>query len=154
MARDLTEHAQLVVRADRWLRNTLHCRVVLTELRAATAVGDIPDDVGWVGWVGGCCIQVECKVSRSDFISDLKKISRRIGMPCLGDWRFYLTPPGLLTGLELPEGWGWYEVDGTRVRHAGGEEYSNMDIPPCHSCRDSEVDLLVSALARERNGHA
>ena len=49
---------------------------------------------------------------------------------------------------------GWYEVDGTRVRHAGGEEYSNMDIPPCHSCRDSEVDLLVSALARERNGHA
>ena len=124
-------HADLVSRATRWLRNTLHCRVVLSEL--VTAAWETPDAVGWVGTT---CIVVECKTSRSDFRADAKKFFRQMPKHGVGDWRFYLTAPGLLDGLTLPDGWGWYEVRGRSVVHRGGETYTNMGFPP-HQSRES-----------------
>lgn len=137
-------HTDLVSRAERWLRNTLHCRVVLTELVAYTASRETPDAIGWVN---GLSIMVECKRTRSDFYADKKKAAR-VGGRAVGHWRFYLTPPGLLSPDEVPAGWGLYEVTGKGIRHAGGERYANMRASPFNSDRDSEVAMLVSALAR------
>lgn len=144
-------HAELVTRAERWLKNTLHCRVVLTELRAYTITGEIPDAIGWVN---GRSVMVECKTSRADFIADQKKVHRqreRLGLNGIGQWRFYLTSEGLLNGLELPPGWGLYEVCNGCVCYKSGQKYSNALVPPfiASSCKDSEIAMLVSALARQ-----
>jgi hypothetical protein len=140
-------HSDLVDRAIRWLKSSLHCRVVLSELVAYTESIETPDAIGWVF---NRTILVECKTSLSDFYADRKKRSRLHEQPALGVWRFYLTVPGLLSPknmLKAP-GWGFYEVHGKRVVHAGGNEYCNAGEPPFNSDRDSEVALLVSALAR------
>ena len=139
------KHSYLVARAERWLRNSFHCRVVLTELVAYTVTGEIPDAIGWVN---GRSILVECKTSRSDFFADKKKTARNPCLNGLGHWRFYLAPQDLIRPDELPEGWGLYEIHGRQIRHAGGDKYVNAKIPPFKSCRESEVAMLVSALAR------
>lgn len=138
-------HAELVTRAERWLRNTFHCRVVLSELVAFTRNGEIPDAIGWVN---NRSILVECKTSVADFKADLKKIFRH-GIRGMGHYRFYLTPPDLLTNQELPEGWGLYEVHGKRVKYIKGSKYRNVGTLPFKSDRDSEVAMLVSALSRK-----
>ncbi len=140
-------HDELVARAERWLRNTLNCSVVLTELVAYTTSGETPDAIGWV-W--NRSILVECKTSRGDFFTDRKKRARQPHARALGQWRFYMTPAGLIAHDEIPEGWGLYEVQGRTIRHLGGEKYSQgyPKTPPFESCRDSEVALLLSALRR------
>ena len=117
-------HAELVDRAARWLRNTLHCGVVGQEIRAYTLSRETPDCIGWLG-SRGLSVLVECKVSKADFAADLLKPARR-GGPALGNLRFYLTPPGLLSPSQVPEGWGLYEVHSSCVRHAvcGGHPFA------------------------------
>jgi len=141
-------HGELVARASRWLKNQLNCRVVFSELAAYTGNGEIPDVIGWVN---GRCIVVECKTSRSDFFADLKKPFRRLEpVPALalGNWRFYMTPPGLLAHSEIPPGWGLYEVAGRSVKHAGGLPYANVSTSPFRSYKQAEIAMLLSAVAR------
>src|SRR4051794_14342069 len=97
-------HQDLIKVAQRWLTNTAHCAVVLTEL--STSAGEIPDAIGWYGRNS---ILVECKISRGDFFADKDKPSRRAER-VLGGKRFYLTPKGLVEPEEVPEGWGLLEV--------------------------------------------
>ena len=75
-------------------------------------------------------------------------MSRKSYMPALGNWRFYLSTPGVIPCDELPEGWGLYEVTERRILHKAGVKYSNASQPPFHSCLKSEVAMLVSALSR------
>ena len=145
-------HAELVERAARWLRNTVRCRVVLTEHVANTPTGEIPDVIGWVAphaWAQPRCVLVECKLSRSDFLVDGHKHFRRASELGLGDWRFYLTPPAVLKG-PVPPGWGHYELRGDRVCWAAGRKFSQRPFngPPFRSAHGSETALLVSALAK------
>jgi len=132
----------------------------MCERDAYTLSGEIPDAIGWQH---NKCFLVECKVSKSDFYADRKKPARNwnwsqtlkdagVCYPALGHWRFYLTPPGLLKGCDLPVGWGWYEVHGKSVRYAGGEKYANAKPFPCTSDYPSERALLVSALRRVELG--
>jgi hypothetical protein len=141
-------HTELVNRAEKWLKNTLHCRVVFTELVAYTLSGETPDAIGWVHQRS---ILVECKCSLSDFRADQKKRSRQLNMPALGSWRFYLTPPDLLSKNIIPFGWGLYEVYGKQVRYRYGEKYTNGGLPPFQSDQDSEKAMLLSALSRIHN---
>jgi len=138
-------HSEIVNRAERWLRNDLHCRVVLAELRSDTYLREIPDVIGWVR---GFSILIEVKTSRADFFADQIKSCRRRDLASLGDWRFYLTQDGLLNPNEIPEGWGLYEVRGRSVVFAAGVKYRNAAVPPFESCLKSEQAMLVSALAR------
>ena len=140
-------HDDLVKRAERWLKNTLRCRVVLCELVAYTTCGEIPDAIGWVGQHS---VLVECKTSRSDFLAEQRKFFRDpyYHDKTCGDWRFFLTPPGLVTEQDVPDGWGVYEVRGKTVRHVAGLKYANGSFPPFSAGKDSEVALLVSALSR------
>jgi hypothetical protein len=106
-------HAELVTRAERWLRNTARCGVVLTEAPGAPA--EIPDAIGWRDW-GRTTFVVECKASRGDFLADRRKTFRSVGGLGLGRFRYYLAPKGLLKASEMPPGWGLLEVCGQHVR--------------------------------------
>lgn len=110
-------HDRLVERAERWLRGTKRCGVVLAE-RSFSGESEIPDVIGFqvaMGGVGHGSIVVECKTSRSDFFRDHKKGHRRPGFG-MGVLRYYFTPAGLLVPMELPAQWGLAEVRGSIVK--------------------------------------
>ena len=135
-------HKELVERATKWLRNFFHCRVVLTELVANTDSCETPDAIGFIA---GKTILIECKTSKADFYRDCKKKARHPLSPALGNWRFYLTLPGLLKPEQIIQGWGLYEVHGRSIIHKSGVEYYNAGRPPFESDRNSEIAILVSA---------
>lgn len=133
-------HQDLVRRAAAWLRNSLHCGVVLMEHMTSFETPDA------IGWVNSRSVLVECKSSRSDFYADLKKPQRNPLMKgSLGNWRFYLAPVGVIPHDQLPENWGLYEIDGRSVRFAAGLEYRNAAQTPFESNRVGERRLLISA---------
>lgn len=134
-------HNDLLHRGYKWVKNTLHCRVALIEPHAYTRNGEIPDVIGWQH---NKCILIEAKASISDFKADQKKFSRSGRAYALGDWRIYLTPPGLLDCQEIPEGWGWYVVKGNGIHYAGGRKYRNNGHRPFVSDARSERAILVS----------
>jgi len=104
-------HAQLVGKAVRWLRS-YRCGVVLSE--QACASGEMPDAIGWKK---AChSVLVECKVSRADFLVDREKPWRQKPERGVGNERFYLTLPGLITVNELPQGWGLLEYCAGRIQ--------------------------------------
>ena len=140
-------HAELVDRAARWLQNTLRCGVVAKEIRAYTISRETPDCIGWFG-SRELSVLVECKISKADFTADHRKLARRGGR-AMGNWRFYLTPPGLLSSSQIPEGWGLYEVHSRSVRHTGGVRYRNAAYPPFpNPCIQSERAMLLSLVRR------
>ena len=141
-------HNEFVSRSEKWLKNTIRCRVILCEFCANTAWYETPDAIGWIA---GKTILVECKTSRADFFADQKKPFRNQSkLPkSLGNWRFYVTAPGLIGTHEIPDNWGLYEVRGRSVIHAGGVEYSNAGKAPFESDERGEVAMLVSALSRK-----
>lgn len=135
-------HAELVLRAARWLRNTEHCRLVLTEY-IVTYSQEQPDALGWMNrWDDGHirCINVECKVSRSDFLRDQDKFHRR-GGKSIGSRRWYMAPVGIIRADEVPVGWGLAEVDGAKVRRT----IEAPDVSSQTRNFDSELNILISA---------
>lgn len=136
-------HAELVTRAARWLRSTIKCGVVLTEHNAGS---EFPDAIGWKS---GFSYLVECKVSRSDFLADLKKTSRasyevRPAFQC-----YYLTPPQLLdpdvwpnSPFALPHGWGLLEA------HARHVKVVTPALPSADTCDDRSADQLRDEIYR------
>ena len=107
-------HADLVKVAERWLLGTRHCGFCLTE-PMTLVTNEIPDAIGWERSTGRSHL-VECKTSVSDFYADKRKMVRRLDYLGLGTYRYYMTLPGLLTGKQLPDGWGLLQVHGSRVR--------------------------------------
>jgi len=137
-------HGDLVKRAGRWLRNTLHCGVVFEEM--VSIIPEIPDAIGWVG---GKSIVVECKTSTSDFRAGLKKWHRSHGSEAaLGMWRFYLSPPGVIPHTEVPGGWGLYEVHGRSVVFVAGTKYANAKRTPFASNISQERTMMLTALRK------
>lgn len=143
-------HAELVLIAGRWLRNTAGCSVVLEELCAATGNGEKPDAIGWYC---GRTLLVECKVSRSDFLADRKKPFRANPARGLGLYRYFMAPKGLLRAEEMPPQWGLLEVAGRRVFLTSGHEpkrwYSDENPWEFQQrFHDGETQMLLSAMAR------
>jgi len=99
-------HKQLCTRMATWLKNTRHYTVVATEL--STAASETPDVIGWHGMAES--ILIECKVSRSDFLSDRDKLFRQQEEYGMGDYRYYAAPVGVICPHEVPDGWGLLEV--------------------------------------------
>jgi len=138
-------HADLVCRAQRWLKS-VGCRVVLTEL--VTSVSETPDAIGWRS---GISILIECKTSKADFLKDKKKWFRRkdYGM---GNWRFYLCEPGIIKKEDINDtNWGLLHVNGKRIKKVYGIPQGNClwaQNVPFKANLQNEVLMLVSALAR------
>lgn len=120
-------HAELVERAGRWLSNSARtgepdplgflnlnrCEVVLLEPHAGR---ENPDAIGWFS-CGHRSILIECKASRIDFLADKKKYHRHFEKNGLGRYRFYMSPPGIITTEDLQDsGWGLLEVHGRTVK--------------------------------------
>lgn len=137
-----TKHDKLVERAVKWLRNSateevtygnstlIHsckCAVVLAE--PCSICAEQPDAIGW--WHSGrLSILIECKVTKADFIRDLRKWFRHRGYFGMGRRRYYMTPKGLLQMADLPDGWGLLECHGRAtevIRYSDVHEYSVGD---------------------------
>ncbi len=116
-------HEELVIRAGRWLKNSLNCGVVLME---SHAFGEKPDAIGWKGhksWL------IECKVSRIDFTRDNKKPWRKYPEIGMGNIRYFLTLPKLVLANELPPQWGLLYAYPTMIREIKSPIlFSNTDI--------------------------
>jgi len=95
-----TTHADLVARAAHWLANTKRCSIVLVEA-VAWSTSEQPDALGWDG--RGNSLLVECKVSVADFVADRRK---PFAANRMGSLRYYMTPPGLISVDDVPDGWG------------------------------------------------
>jgi hypothetical protein len=106
-------HNELVERSRRWLSSKGY-PIVVTEI---ACVGEEPDALGFKN---GYSTLIECKASRSDFLSDKKKVWRQIPEKALGYYRYYCAPKGLIAVSELPEGWGLLETSGKWLRQKVG----------------------------------
>lgn len=120
-------HDELVERAVRWLKNSavypavrkdfdletddegnfvyvekgrqivntrVRCPLVLSEIHTSTS--ETPDAIGFFQG-GSCSILIECKTSVSDFYSDRSKPFRKQPELGMGNFRWYMTPKGLVT---------------------------------------------------------
>lgn len=108
-------HAELVKVAGGWLRKH-GCGVVLLEHHGGTL--EVPDAIGFRSHFS---VQVECKVSRHDFVRDAKKAGRftEDGGDAIERW--YLVPDGLLREADQESttftvhGWGLLVLRGRKV---------------------------------------
>jgi len=136
-------HAELIPKAAAWLRKKY--AVVATEV--VSSAGEEPDAIGFNG--AESCL-IECKATRSDFLTDKKKSWRRTEQHGMGTYRYYLTPQGLVDPEELPPKWGLLELNTKgKVR---------CRVRPTRGVRDArgwfnkntrhELSLLVSLLRR------
>lgn len=105
-------HLWLVRRSVKWLLGTGKMSVALAEPWSDT--GEMPDVLGWNrrGW----SILIECKASRSDFHKDKAKRART-GVR-MGQERYYMTQPGILSPDDVPEDYGLLVCHQTRVVRA------------------------------------
>jgi hypothetical protein len=110
--------AQLIQAGRRWLKtgwrnaaNNGHGRCSIIAEDKASLSGERPD---LIGWYDKKSILIEVKVSRADFFRDGSKTWRMYGEG-MGQIRWYLTPPGLVTWDEVPYSYGLAEFDGTSI---------------------------------------
>ena len=143
---DLT-HDALTVLADKWLKKK-NCGVTFNDkFKALAETGEQPDALGFRSQVS---LLVECKCSRSDFFADSKKkfrVNPDLGM---GDWRFYLCPEGLISGDEIPLGWGLLWVVKGKVVEVSGIP-SNMhwiSRKPFNGNKEAEMAMMYGALRK------
>lgn len=137
-------HKELVEKAAKWLRTTnrniqFRCSIVIAELR--TANSEVPDVIGFRH---GGSVLIECKASRSDFLSDKKKYHRREPNKGMGDRRYFFAPKGLISVDELPEGWGLLECTSVKssVRVTKeAERFRDTD-------KRGEIIMLTSVIRR------
>lgn len=135
-------HSQLCSRALRWLRGTMRCEPVFCGIASCS---EIPDAIGWTSrYPFNGSIVMECKTSKSDFYADKKKSVfwkhpewgyntrrplrdevalladgyQKIIVSRMGDFRFYMCLPGVVTHEMVAEhapDHGLLYVQGNRV---------------------------------------
>lgn len=98
-------HDWLCRRAYHWLLTAGECRWALKET-GESKYGERPDALGWKH--NKRSLLIECKATRSDFRSDKKKVFRdpNYWEHGLGQRRYYMSPPGVITPEMLPPNWG------------------------------------------------
>jgi hypothetical protein len=106
-------HNQCIDISANWLANQKNrsigwgCKIILREPSGyLLSVGEsLPDILGiW----DEMTVNIECKVSRSDFLSDKnKKHSHPIG-----NYKIYACPHNMILPSEIPNGWGLLYVNG------------------------------------------
>lgn len=140
-------HKSLVLRGEKWLEQQ-NCKIVINDGMAAHTVNREKPDV--IGWRNGKSILIECKASRADFLTDAKKKFRANPDLGMGDYRFYMCPPGIINIEDLPEGWGllWVTEKTVQKIHNIPTAWTSRKKPPFNACKTSENQVLVSALRR------
>jgi len=143
-------HSELVEIGYEWLLRYVKCGFALKEL--STYAPETPDVVGWKN---NDSILIECKTSRADFHADRKKFFRENEYMGVGNYRFYLTPEGLLKADDIPEKWGWLEASekGKIIKRIAPKGNIWNRFPRFESYLYSESLIMQSALRRvQKNG--
>lgn len=140
-------HDDLVARAEKWLKKTVGCGVVFNDsFRSNTPTGECPDGLGFIQETS---ILVECKASRADFLADKKKRFRKNPEQGMGDWRFFMCEPGVITVNDLPEGWGLLWVTEKIVKKVHGFPKNRYWLnSPFKGNKQAELCTMYSALRR------
>ncbi|MFP1749209.1 hypothetical protein [Lonsdalea quercina] len=155
MTKDKLSHDEICLIAERFLKNNgfkvaFHDRFV-----AYVGSGEKPDALGFRN--GASCL-IEVKCSRADFLADRKKHFRIDPSKGMGDWRFFMTEPGVISVSDLPTGWGLLHVKNGRVYKVHGWPGSAVwcvrDRKPFAANKQAECDYMYSALRRMQiRGH-
>jgi len=103
-------HDELIARGKRWLLGTMRCWVAQDN-----AFGDMREYADVMGWTSHHSHLIECKTSLGDFRADKKKRARGPENG-LGEYRWYMAEPGVISVEEVPQGWGLLEVHNHCVR--------------------------------------
>lgn len=139
-------HDSLCLLAEKVLKSNGFGVVFHDKFRAHTNSGEQPDCLGFRSGVS--CL-IECKTSRADFLADRKKKFRVDPSLGMGDWRFMLTPKGLIDVEELPVGWGLLETSGKRILKTHGfPPNTEWYYSPFIGNKQAECDYMYSALRR------
>jgi hypothetical protein len=123
---------------------------------AVTSTGEQPDAMGFRN-SASCLIEAKC--SRADLLADRKKRFRKNPSLGMGDWRFFISEPGIISIEDLPPGWGLLHVVNGRVRKVHGWPkgnccWGNPEDKPFIGNKQVECDYMLSALRRmELRGH-
>lgn len=131
-------HDALVVAASDWLTRSMRCSVVISD--RVSRASERPDAIGWAN---GYSILVECKASRSDFLTDASKPHRAMASIGMGRSRYYFAPPGLIGKHDLPPGWGLVEWSGSPVVVVEANPMGDWN-------EHAEVQHLVAEVRRAR----
>lgn len=140
-------HIELVEAAKRFLKKR-GASIIFIEL--STQNRENPDVIGWNG---NHSVLVECKSSRSDFLSDKRKPFRNGMMAGMGDFRIYFCPPEVIKPEDLPDGWMLVWFDGKKAKgiHGFKNRYkiNSWDIErPFKANKKYEMTMMFSALRR------
>ncbi|WP_205068614.1 hypothetical protein [Photobacterium kishitanii] len=142
------EHYRLCLRAATFLRNNGFHVAFDDRFQPPTGTGEQPDAMGFKN--GASCL-IEVKVSRSDFLKDRKKHFRVDPESGMGDWRFFLCPPNLISPDELPEGWGLLFAHEKIIKKIHGYPESNSCWTynkPFSANKQAECDYLYNVARR------
>ena len=145
-------HSKLIDIGRSWLNSAYSpsldhghkpCSIILTEPYASTRYNEIPDIFAvcdlWHGKI--LTVLIECKVSRSDFYADQKKVCRLM-KEGIGGQRWYLAPEGIIPIEKLPEKWGLLEVSKFKeLKIIKRPELQERD-------KDSEMNIIVNLVKR------
>lgn len=129
-----SEHQKLVEKGRIWLFRK--CPIVLTEINSISEAPDV------LGFQNGLSILIECKANLPDYYADGRKYFREKAEHGIGDYRYYLTPKGLLERAKLRHGWGLLELNGNGISKI--KEASKFPVVN----KWHEVALLQSAIRR------
>lgn len=130
----MLSHDTLVELARRFLFRK--CPIVLTEL---CSLDEQPDAIGWQD---GLSTIIECKISTADFYADKRKVFRKHPYLGMGNFRYFLTPRGLLDNCTIPHGWGILETTGKQIVKKIMASHFN------ETNKIAEIRLMSSAIRR------
>ena len=147
--RHLKTHKELCELTCCFLRNHGFKVVFNACFYAQASFGECPDVLGFRNGAS-CLIEVIC--SWSDFLADRKKVFRAEPEKGMGDWRFYLCEPGVITVDDLPTGWGLLYVINGRVKKVHGwprnYQWAVAKAKTFRANKQAECDYLFRALRR------
>lgn len=138
-------HRALCTRSALWL-NGKGYHVALIE-RKCQHVSEEPDVIGFQ--TNGFSHLLEIKVSRADFLSDLKKRHRQEDYPfAMGELRSYVCPAGIISPDELPLGWGLFYATHSQFR----QQHNPDLVKKFDANKAAEMALLLGAYRQIKTG--
>ena len=132
-------HSECINRVANWLRqqhqshSSLRCKIIFKEPHGYNISKEYPDVLG-TGMRND--INIECKVSRQDFLKDSKKRHKHP----FGNFKFYACPEGLIQPDEVPQEFGLLYVNKKTCRVIKKPTY----VKECENTAPMLADLFLS----------
>lgn len=133
-------HQELNTKAANYAHRTLNAGIVLIEhqCRGNNEIIDV------AAFRSSIVVNIEVKVSRSDFLKDKSKPHRKPGACSMGHFRFYCCPAGVIKPEDLPEGWGLleYHQKSDSIKCKSGPKSMMRCLQDPNSCSSKNKKIL------------